>query len=216
VRALSPRRSVLVLAAAAMVAWELFSIVVSGQFWSHYLIQLVPGLVLATALATARGRLAAFTKVAAGYAAVATVVAIATTLAAILASTSNQATGEWLRRAARPGDEAVVLFGQANILQVAGLQSPYSQLWSLPVLVEDPRLAVLGRVLRGPHAPTWVLVDRHSSLTHPRAASIRRAWRADYVRLTTICRYRVYLHQGTTRRLPARPSLCRGTPAGRN
>ena len=49
---LSRRRSSLAVAAAVTVLWEITAIGVSGQFWSHYLVGLVPGLVLAVALAT--------------------------------------------------------------------------------------------------------------------------------------------------------------------
>jgi hypothetical protein len=208
-RALSARRSRWVFAAVALLAWELFSIVASGQFWGHYLIQLVPGLALVTALATAAGdRIATFTKAAAGYAVLAAALATATTLAAVLAPTANQASGQWLRAAARHGDTAVVLFGQPNVLYGAGLQSPYSQLWALPILVEDPLLTALTHVLRGPHPPTWVLVDGRQRKSHQRAAVIRRLLRPDYVGRTTVCRYRVYLHTGISRRLPPRPTTC--------
>ena len=44
------------------------------------------------------------------------------------------------------------------ILRAAGLQSPYPQLWSLPVEVRDPQsLPHFTRVLRSPQRPTWIV-----------------------------------------------------------
>jgi hypothetical protein len=64
----------------------------------------------------------------------------------------------YLRARAERSDEVVVAFGHPDIVLDAGMASPYEYLWSLPVRVRDPRLALLGDVLTGPDAPRWVVV----------------------------------------------------------
>ena len=146
-------------AAVAVLAWELVAVVSGGSYWLHYLIGTVPGLVLVTAAATlhhpARQRwlLAGLT-----YAALVAVVG------AVVAfprggDAAGDAVAAYIAARARPGDTAVVAFGDPAILQDAHLQSPYPELWSLPVRVRDPRLRGFDRVLTGPERPTWVVVN---------------------------------------------------------
>lgn len=69
---------------------------------------------------------------------------------------------DYLQDHSRPGDTGVVAFGNPNVLEAAGLSSPYENIWSLPVRVRDPRLAEFATVLAGPHRPTWVVVNGSS------------------------------------------------------
>ena len=62
-----------------------------------------------------------------------------------------------MRDAGEPGDTMVVAYGQPNVLLAAGMDSPYENLWSLPIRVRDPDLTGLVEVLRGPDAPAWVV-----------------------------------------------------------
>jgi hypothetical protein len=142
-------REPLVLATIALLAWELFGVVAGGSYWLHYLIGLIPGLVLAVALLEARSLTS--------YAVTAAVVStIAWQLDAPAESTSDRVS-RWLAGQVRDNDTGVVLYGNPNMLWNAGLASPYEELWSLPVRVRDPDLGELSAILRGPGAPTWVI-----------------------------------------------------------
>lgn len=152
-------------AALAMLAWEALVVLAGGSYWLHYLMGLVPGLVLLTATALQHqprpDRL-----IRTSYAVLATSTAIA--LAWVLVQPIERPEAPavaWLDRHARPGDTAIVAFGAANILQSAGLRSPYPDLWSLPVRVHDPDLARLGAILAGPERPTWLVVAGESLAT---------------------------------------------------
>ena len=148
----------LVIATSALLGWELFAVVAGGSYWLHYLIGLIPGLVLTVSLIdSAPGRLRTGIRAVTAYALVATVV---TSLVLQVRGTPRELpvrVSAWLADRVQPGDTGVILYGNPNMLWIAGLTSPYEQLWSLPVRVRDPDLAELTGVLRGPNAPTWVL-----------------------------------------------------------
>jgi len=151
-------RDPLVLATIALLSWELFGVVAGGSYWLHYLIGLIPGLVLAVALLEREpGRLRLAARSLTSYAVVAAVVStIAWQLNAPAASTSDRVS-RWLAGQVHDGDTGVVLYGNPDLLWNAGLTSPYEELWSLPVRVRDPDLVELTAILRGPDAPTWVI-----------------------------------------------------------
>ena len=144
--------------ALAVLAWEIFSVLAGGSYWLHYLICLVPGLVLCAALVgSGRGLSLALARTGVAYAAVVATVATAYLLVHPEVTGSERPVDSWLSAHARPGDTAFVAYGHPDILQSTGLSSPYSGLWSLPVRVNDPRLTQLAGVLAGPHRPTWVI-----------------------------------------------------------
>lgn len=148
----------LVWATLALVGWELFGVLVGGSYWLHYLIGLIPGLVLTVALLeTTSGRLRAATRTVTAYAVLAAVVSFAAWHLAAPPTAHTHRIGTWLAGRTEPGDTGVVLYGDPDILLTAGLTSPYEHLWSLPVRVRDPQLVELTAVLNGPDAPTWVL-----------------------------------------------------------
>lgn len=154
------RSGCLPLVAVAVPLWEGLGVAGGGSYWWHYLIGLVPGLVLVVAaMAHHRPGLELPVAVLLAYSAV-----VGYQFARYYPSTSraqaeNERAGVYLAEHARPGDTGVVAFGTPSILQRAGMQSPYEYLWSLPVRVRDPRLHELTRVLRGPDRPTWVVVS---------------------------------------------------------
>jgi hypothetical protein len=185
-RAADPAGVALTWAAVVLLVWEGFSAAVGGSYWLHYLIGLVPGLVLLLALAlralapapgaeaagtTGAARAAGTTWVRRRRTAGAVLVALA--LAVVPVSTVAARVGVGLTPSGRPADEqavidfvrshddrartGVVAFGGADVLRAAGLTSPYPYLWSLPVRVRDPGLLALDAVLRGTRRPSWIL-----------------------------------------------------------
>lgn len=146
------------LALAALV-WEGVAIAGGGSFWWHYLVSTITGVVLAAAaLAGAGPGLRRGLRISLGYAAAAVVAAALVTHNLAPGPGANAEVVHFLRTHARPGDTGTVAFGDPAILRAAGLQSPYPQLWSLPVRVRDPHLRLLTRVLRSPARPTWLVV----------------------------------------------------------
>ncbi|GAA3546738.1 hypothetical protein [Nocardioides daeguensis] len=146
--------------ALALLGWEVASIAGGGSFWLHYLVVLVPGMVLAAVAAGQRpARLRRTTIVALTVAVVSGAVSLMTVSYLPSANGSDAKVARYLTAHATRGDTAVVAFGHPDILWDAGLSSPYPELWSLPVRVRDPRLAEFGAVLASPRAPTWVVVN---------------------------------------------------------
>lgn len=152
------RSSSLLWPALAVLAWELVVVLSGGSYWLHYLMGLVPGLVLLTAAAPAADRLLRAAYV---VCATSTVIALAWVLLQPIDRPEEPAVA-WLDAHARPGQTAVVAFGGANILRETGLVSPYPDLWSLPVRVHDPDLTALGDLLASPARPTWLIVAGRS------------------------------------------------------
>ena len=144
--------------AAAVLAWELAVVLGGGSYWLHYLMGLVPGMVLLAAASTQRP-LGSRTplKIAYGVAATSTVAALVWVGVHPIDRPEEPAIA-YLDAHAHRGDTAIVAFGGANILEATGLTSPYPDLWSLPVRVHDPDLADLTRILSGPERPTWLVV----------------------------------------------------------
>jgi len=189
------------LAAAAVLVWEALAVLAGGSYWLHYLLGLVPGLVVAVAvLAPHRGRLAWGGRIAVAW-------AVAFAVAGSLYQATQPRTpyvstvaGQWLAEHRRPGDTAVVAYGQPNILAEAGTPSPYPLLWSLPVRVRDPRLHHLARVLDGPRAPDWLLVWRRLDTWGVDPAPAAREVREHYRRVADVCGFVVYLRDDVRRR----------------
>ncbi len=191
-------------ASLVMVMWESSAIVMGGSYWLHYLLGLVPGLVLITSLVTGgHGHWPVLGRSLVAYAAAAAVVAVAVLTVAPPAPEPSQVAGEWLESHRVPGDTAVVMLGQPNVLAEAGVESPYQQLWSLPVRVRDPHLHDLSDVLKGSQAPVWLLVWKGEMATwgitpdHAEAVVARR-----YRPVASVCGYLVYLRRGVHRSHP--------------
>ena len=142
-------------AALVLCAWELVAVLAGASYWSHYLVGLVPGLVLLVAVAcrtpgrVARGILAATL----GYVALAATVSWSEHASEPSAPGADQRAATYVRDHARPGDTVVVAFGHADIVHDSGLGSPYAYLWALPAFVRDPRLLRLDRLLVSRSAP---------------------------------------------------------------
>lgn len=179
--------------ALATLAWELAVVLMGGSYWLHYLMGLVPGLVLLAAAACQRplpGRRAL--AAAYGVLAVSTAAALVWVLWRPVERPERPVT-DWLEGRVQPGDTAVVAFGAPNILQTAGLRSPYSDLWSLPVRVHDPELTNLVTLLRSDARPTWVIVSGRSLGSWGIDASVADRVLADhYALLATTGRWTIY------------------------
>ncbi len=154
------REPLLLWAAVAALAWESAGALLGGSYWRHYLLALVPGLVLLVVAGGGR-----WVRLTVGYA------AMCAGLAWVVAVTHQEPAGPddvvaaYVHLRARPGDTMVVAFGHPDIVRDAGLPSPYQHLWSLSARVRDPRLDELGALLRGPDAPHWAVVDGDSLAT---------------------------------------------------
>jgi hypothetical protein len=145
------------LPAIAVLGWELVVVLLGGSFWLHYLMGLVPGLVLLAAAAAQRRLVAGPTLVLPYAAAVVSTLAAIVYIVAVPIDRKETPVIDYLQAEAEPGDTAVVAFGAANILRETGMTSPYEELWSLPVRVRDPELASFTAVLLGDEPPTWVV-----------------------------------------------------------
>ena len=151
--------------AVALLGWELAVVLLGGSYWLHYLMGLVPGLVLLAAAAAQRKLEAGPTLVLPYAAALVSTVATVGYVVAVPIDRPEAPVIDYLQAESSPGDTAIVAFGGANILRDTGMTSPYEHLWSLPVRVRDPELTELTAVLAGDSAPTWVIANGASLST---------------------------------------------------
>lgn len=148
------RVSALSYAVGVLIAFEVLCIVVGGNFWTHYLMGLAPGVVLAAGIWGRHLPVAAL----AAYLSVAALVAVPVNLVVLAESgpDRSQEVGRFLADASEDGDTLTVLFGKADLQWSSGMRSPYEHLWSLPVRVLDPDLDELTALLASDEAPTWL------------------------------------------------------------
>ena len=180
--------------AIAVLVWEAVAVGAGGSYWLHYLIGLVPGMVLLSVAAAQRGarpRLA--TSVALGVAVSSSVVAVVVAATSATPRTDDAQVAAYIRSHGTSHDSVVVGFGHPDIVWEAGLQSPYEELWSLPVRVRDSSLTQLTHVLRSRQAPTWVVVSGDSLATWGvDTTTAERVLVHDYREQTTIGPYVVW------------------------
>ena len=148
-------------ATVAVVLVDVASLAAGGSFWQDYLLPLIPGAALCTALLAGRdGRTGRTMRGLVVAAIVSAVLAMAFWL--VWNATGHQEfdevrTGEAIAESAEPGDTLVVFGGRADLQRVSGLDSPYPYLWSLPMRTRDPEYADLTALLGSAHAPTWLV-----------------------------------------------------------
>jgi hypothetical protein len=199
----------LVVATVVMLVWEVAAALAGGSYWMHYLIGLVPGLTLSTAVIVRDpGRVAFLGRATITWAVVCSVAAATVWGLRPHHLTDSQAAGEWLEAQQHPGDTAVVAYGRPDVLAEAGMSSPYPQLWSLPVRVLDPRLHELTSVMDGSRPPVWLLEkhDLHMTGIQPSAAEL--ALQEHYRAVADVCGYHVYLRDGVDRGVRDMPDVC--------
>ena len=177
-----------------LLLWELFAVGAGGSYWLHYLIGLVPGLVLVSVAAAQRPpQLRRWTAGVLTVACLSTGVATVTAAANVPMYSSDAAVAAYLRTHGNRRDTVVVGFGHPDIVWDSGLRSPYHLLWSLEVRVRDPQLHQLTHVMSGPHAPTWIVVNGSSLATWGvDASSAQAVLDRDYRAATTIGDYTIW------------------------
>ncbi|MCL2543566.1 MAG: glycosyltransferase family 39 protein [Nocardioidaceae bacterium] len=199
--------------AVVAAAATLFAVIFASLNWyAYYLLAVVPLAAVGAAVAfvpgTRRwGRL--LPRLVVAVTVVAAVVAVAVRLPA---DTERPAVSRFVAAAARPNDSMIVLWGQPNLMEDAGLHTPYPYSWSLPVRVEDPHLTLFADTLAGRQAPTWLLeigsIDDWG-LETPRVARILAA---RYRVAGTVCGHRIFLRDDRTRALSAGRHAAAGAP----
>lgn len=195
-------------AVTATALVELAGVFAGENFWSHYLIALIPMVALAAGLSVnARVPGARWTRRLVVLAAAVT--AVVSPVAAIqTAQGSSEAytTGRWVAAAAHPTDTIVVPFTHANVIDASGLTPGYPYAWSLPVRTLDPQLTLLTGTLDSGSAPTWVVRwDHPHTWGLDPADRVDAALRAHYRPVGDVCGHTVWLHDGASRQLAAPP-----------
>jgi hypothetical protein len=184
-------------AAVAVLAWEGVAAALGGSYWLHYLIALVPGLVLVTVTRPPAGdRRTTAASWSLGLAAASTLAVALWGVAHPPTAGADQKVSDYIAQRAQAGDSIVVAYGHPNLIEATGLSSPYPFVWSLPARVSDPRAATLTRVLRGSRAPAWVVVGGASLGTWGiDPAMAQRVLDADYLPVAVVGDWHVFRHR---------------------
>lgn len=201
-----------VLGALAMLAYGVVGVALGGDFWPHYLVALVPSLVLGAGwLADGAGPAKRWRSAVVTFVAVSSVVVTAGSgfAAGTTARRTDIAVARFLGAAANGTDTAFVAYGHADVLETAGLRPVYPHLWSLPMRVMDPHLDRLDHLLASSRAPTWFVERDDLDSWHLDPHGRLRATVDDSYRLAAeVCGTRIYLHTGTSRSLPPATPTC--------
>lgn len=206
------RRDPLGIALAALLLAELAGVLLGGSYWSHYLIGLLPGAAIVTALVMAGPRVRARLVVAT--VGVTVLSSVVTSAVAQLPDTPGDRREEtalvhWLRAAKTPGDSAVVTWGHPELLRTTGLSPRSPLIWSLPQRALDPRLDRFHSILEGERRPTWVLVwDPIDSWGLDEGGRVHLTVARHYRFVREVCGVGVYLRRELTRPLPPLPTDC--------
>lgn len=199
------RVSPLSYAVGALIVFEIVCIAVGGNFWSHYLMGLAPGLLLAAGIWARHLPVALVSTYVVGSALVAVPVGLHNLSAD--GPDKAQAAGRLVRESSEPGDTATVLYGKADLQWATGLRSPYQHLWSLPIRTLDPDLEELTALLASDEAPTWLVLafGLHTWDLDP-DHRIDPVFEERYSEVWAGCGVQVYLLRGESRPLaPYRP-----------
>jgi hypothetical protein len=183
----------------ATMLFDVVSIAMGGNYWQHYLMQLVvPVSVISGVLVAARQHAMRVVLVSV------TVVAVVAWAGVLTRSgtTAAWSVGQAVGRAAVPGDTIVTALGHADITEASGLRSPYPYLWSLPSRTLDPDLTTLDGVLAGPDAPTWFVRYSNLGSLGRGGRTTERLLKVRYHSVAQIHGCTVYLLDGTDRPTP--------------
>ena len=195
----------------ALVAMTLFagsSVLLGGNYWHHYLVELIAPLSISAGVLVARHSFAARSAVV--YVLVAAFAAWGVS-SARPQGTDARSVGQAIAASSQPSDSIVTAWGNADLTYASGLSSPYAHLWSLPVKTIDPRLTQLDAVLAGPAAPTWFVIRKHVRSWGLDTARTSWILAQDYHRVGRICGHTIFLRNGLERPVPQAVGDCRGT-----
>jgi hypothetical protein len=191
-------------AVLVVAAYDVVSIVAGGSYWQHYLVELIVPTALAGGLVAASTSRRVLRPVVAAMAAVAVLAWAGSLFTSVLAE--GQVVGESVRVVAQPGDTLVSALGDADMVQAAGLSSPYAYLWSLPARTLDPHGAQLDDVLADPTAPTWVVVRGPQTAALLAQQGAGQLLQQRYHLVAHLCGRPVYLRDGVDRPTPTPPT----------
>lgn len=203
------RRDAVTVALVTMLVVEVVGVAGGGYYWTHYLIGLVPATSLLAGRAAggvsrtfSRGHLVG---AAIGICLVATSldVGIAATHRTPRDSTEVGAVSAWLTGAMRPGDSAVVLYGEAPLFETTGLRPAYPFLWTLPQRVLDPHLTLLENTLDREKDPTFVVVRSSLHPSRDQPGGVQRILDLRYRLVARVCGDSIYLRRRVLRTTPA-------------
>jgi hypothetical protein len=190
-----------------LAAYDVFSIVAGGSYWTHYLVQLVVPTALAAGIVAAR-------RPRSGQSLASVVVAVSLVLGVVASGhipvDHGPAAGEAISDVSEPGDTIVSALGDADIVQASGLRSDYAYLWSLPARTLDKNFTAMASLLGGPHAPTWLVVRGHGTQHILLASAAGNALRTRYRVVSYLCGRIVYASDAVDRRTPTNPPECLG------
>jgi hypothetical protein len=184
----------------AVVAYDLVSVAAGGDYWTHYLVQLVVPTSLAVGLVVAQ--------LGGGWARLALASCLALTLVwaislGIPRHEPGTTVGTALARVAAPHDTIVSALGNADVVAASGMSSPYPSLWSLPARSLDPGYRTLAQLLARPDRPTWVVVRGPVTDKELRSRLPGPVLSAHYHRVATLCDRIVLLRDDVSRPVPA-------------
>lgn len=186
----------------ATLGFDIVSIGLGGNYWHHYLVQLVVPTAIVSGLLVA-SRQPAIKPVLAWV----LLVAVASWGGVLARPVPDVAAsvGQAVGRASHKGDTIITVSGHADVTGASGLRSPYPYLWSLPARTLDPRLTILDGVLTGPRATTWFVA--WSDIASPGSVARRteQLLRAGYHPVADLDGRTVYLRNGVHRSTPHLP-----------
>jgi hypothetical protein len=181
------------------------SVFLGGNYWAHYLVELIGPAAIAIGLLAARHARSA--RLVVSYVVVAAALAWGVAVATPQNSEGAQV-GRAVAMTAHPGDTIFAAYGRPNVVKASGLSSPYPYLWSLPLKTLDPHLTALDEVLQGPDAPTYFVTWNGVKSWGLDSAATSELLARDYRPLARVCGHTIYLRKGADRTVPPLPTRC--------
>jgi hypothetical protein len=195
------RRDPVLLATLAVIVIVSATALLGGSYWAHYLFQLVPASALAVGLMVQH--------IHPRVRAIATTFVVAMTAGNLIWNVAvppddgveAAVVGTWLKESANPSDQAVIAYGQPNVLANADMTSPYPYLWSLPVRTLDPDLSVMSDAISGPDRPAWFVDWSGIDSWGVDATTLRSVLESNYREVAQICGRSIWLDRTQQRDL---------------
>lgn len=197
-------------AITATLLFEIVAMVSGGSYWPHYLLQMVPAVVLCVVVLVARSDVSGSAMPLLARAAVASAAFCAVAVTVVYATVPyvwwQQRTGQWLKASAAGRDTVFVSYGNPSVLEAADLPTPYPYLWSLPMRTLDPQQDRLRRLMGSDEAPTWIVkVNSLGSWGIDRDGGLRALIEARYDEVAEVCGHSVLLRADVVRQIAPMP-----------